>query len=217
MTSLFSKGSVIGAFLGVAVALTALIGGACSVAETIFRQPLPPPETLGLQAMLLEGGGMMPGTQVVRLGWNPPDENLGIDLIVVEQAKTPDGPWEEISSRPASRGFHEETSIYQPGNYFYFRAFMTRGGEEGPPGEPAAVWFPSLGALERIAPGVIAPPNNSPTPTPTPRPGSTATPAPTTGTPTGPFSIVAPTATPTFTPIPTPRPTPTPTPVAESP
>ena len=132
MTALLGRRSVIGALLGVAVALTALIGGACSVAESVFRQPLPPPETLGLQALLLEGGGMMPGTQVVRLGWNPPDDTLGIDLVVMEQAKTPDGPWEEVSSRAPSRGFHEETSIYQPGNFYYFRAFMTRGEGRGP-------------------------------------------------------------------------------------
>ena len=214
MTRVSLRGPVFAALMGAAVMLAALLGGACTFAENAFRQSLPPSETLGLQVLLLEGGGIMPGTQVVRLGWNPPDDSRGVDLVVLEQAKTPDGPWEEVSSRAPDRGFHEETSIYLPGNFYYFRAFMTRGEEEAEPSAPLSVWFPSLGALERIAPGVIAPPNNSPTPTPTPRPGSTATPPPTTGTPTGPFSITAPTPTPLPTPTPTPRPpsTPTPTP-----
>ena len=57
----------------VSVALAALtLAGGCAAVEGVFRQPLPPSETLALQAILLEGGGMMPGTDVVRLNWSPP-------------------------------------------------------------------------------------------------------------------------------------------------
>ena len=69
----------------VSIALAALaLSGACAAIEGVVRQPLPPSETLNLQAMLIEGGGVMPGTQVVRLSWSPPDENLDIDFIVFE-------------------------------------------------------------------------------------------------------------------------------------
>ncbi len=198
-------GNMVRAALMAVLAIAAVaVSGACSVMDGLFRQPLPPSETLALEALLLEGGGMIPGTQVVRVGWSPPNEDIGVDLIVIEQSISPDGPWEEVAAKPPSTGFHEETSIYRPGNFYYFRAFMTRNEEETLPAAPAAVWIPDLGALERTAPGVVAPPNR--TPTPGPHVDASPIPVPTVGDRSVPFVIVPPTATPTPTPTPIPTP-----------
>ncbi len=185
----------------IVIVVAVTMAGACSVAESFLRQPLPPSETLMLEALLLEGGGMMPGTQVVRLGWDPPEEDLSVDLVVIEQSITAAGPWEEIAAELAATGHHEETSIFRPGNFYYFRAFMTRDREETDPAEPVVVWIPDVGAYDRTAPGVVAPPNR--TPTPVPGSGVAPTPLPTiTGDPSVPFLVVPPTHSPTPTPTP---------------
>ena len=173
MQDRFPNRTLTGALLAV-VAMVMLVVGGCSVADSVFRQPLPPSETLALEAILLEGGGMLPGTQVVRIGWNPPDENAEADLIVIERSVNAKGPWEEIAAKLPATGYHEATATFRHGNFYYFRAFMTRGNEETEPAEPISVWIPDVGALERTAPGVVVPANS----TPTPVPGSDVPPTP---------------------------------------
>lgn len=196
----------------VSIALAALgLAGACAAVDSVIRQPLPPSETLNLQAILIEGGGVMPGTQVVRLNWSPPDENLDIDFIVFEYSGNENGPWEEIVAKTPDSGFHEHGAIFSSGDFHYYRVFMIRGQEETPRTAPTSVWIPGRGALERAGPGQILPPNV----TPTPLPGSdaTATPLPTpSGDSTSPFMVVPPTSTPSVTATPTATPTRTPTP-----
>ena len=109
---------------------------------------------------------MLPGTQVVRIGWDPPDDNAEADLIVIERSVNANGPWEEIAAKLPATGFHEATATFRHGNFYYFRAFMTRGNEETEPAEPISVWIPDVGALERTAPGVVVPANSTPTPVP---------------------------------------------------
>ena len=192
----------------VSVVLAALaLTGACAAVDSVVRQPLPPSETLNLQAMLLEGGGVMPGTQVVRLSWSPPDENLDIDFVVFEYSENEDGPWEEVTAKKPDAGHHEHGAVFRSGSFYYYRVFMERGQEETPRTAPTSVWIPDQGALERAGPGQILPPNQ----TPTPLPGSdaTATPLPTpSGDSTSPFMVVPPTATPSVTATPTATPTP---------
>ena len=212
MQDRFPNRTLTGALLAV-VAMVMLVVGGCSVADSVFRQPLPPSETLALEAILLEGGGMLPGTLVVRIGWNPPDDNAEADLIVIERSVTANGPWDEIAAKLPATGHHEETATFRHGNFYYFRAFMTRGNEETEPAEPISVWIPDVGALERTAPGVVVPANS----TPTPVPGSDVPPTPfptPSGDQSAPFMVVPPTPTPLATATPTPYPTraPTPTP-----
>ena len=196
----------------VSVALAALtLAGGCAAVEGVFRQPLPPSETLALQAILLEGGGMMPGTDVVRLNWSPPEEDLDVEFVVIEHSENEDGPWEEVVAKLPGVGFHEHGAIFRSGSFHYYRVFMVRGQEETPPTGPISVWFPGQGALERAAPGQVLPANL----TPTPMPGSdaTATPLPTpSGDSNAPFMVVPPTATPSVTATPTVTPTRTPRP-----
>ena len=200
----------------VSIALAALmLSGACAAIDGIVRQPLPPSETLNVQAMLIEGGGVMPGTQVIRLSWSPPDENLDIDLVVFEYSENEDGPWEEVGAKSPNAGFYEHGAVFRGGHFHYYRVFMIRGQEETQRTAPTSVWMPDQGALERAGPGQVLPPNV----TPTPLPGSdaTATPLPAlTGDTNSPFIVVPPTATPsvTATPTATPTRTPTPTPAA---
>ena len=155
---------------------------------------------------------MLPGTQVVRIGWNPPDENAEADLIVIERSVNANGPWEEIAAKLPATGYHEATATFRHGNFYYFRAFMTRGNEETEPAEPISVWIPDVGALERTAPGVVVPANS----TPTPVPGSDVPhPRHSQHRPrdqSAPFMVVPPTPTPLATATPTPYPTRTPTP-----
>ncbi len=188
------------------------LSGACAAIDSAIRQPLPPPETLNLQAILLEGGGVMPGTQVVRLSWSPPDENLDIDFIVFEDSVNENGPWEEVAAKTPDAGHHEDGGVFRKGNFHYYRVFMVRGQEETPRTEPTSVWIPDAGALERDASGQVIPAHI----TPTPLPGSeapTATPLPAlSGDSNSPFIVVPPTATPSVTATPTATPTRTPTP-----
>lgn len=197
----------------VSIALAALaLSGACAAIEGVVRQPLPPSETLNLQAMLIEGGGVMPGTQVVRLSWSPPDENLDIDFIVFEYSENENGPWEEIAAKNPDAGHHEHGAVFRKGNFHHYRVFMIRGQEETPRTEPTSVWIPDAGALQRNAAGQPIPDHI----TPTPLPGSeapTATPLPAlSGDTNSPFIVVPPTATPSVTATPTATPTRTPTP-----
>ena len=214
MQDRFPNRTLTGALLAV-VAMVMLVVGGCSVADSVFRQPLPPSETLALEAILLEGGGMLPGTQVVRIGWNPPDDNAEADLIVIERSVNAKGPWEEIAAKLPATGYHEATATFRHGNFYYFRAFMTRGNEETEPAEPISVWIPDVGALERTAPGVVVPANS----TPTPVPGSDVPPTPfptPSGDQSAPFMVVPPTPTPLATATPTPYPTRAPTPTPTS-
>ena len=214
MADRFPNRTLTGALLAV-VAMVMLVVGGCSVADSVFRQPLPPSETLALEAILLEGGGMLPGTQVVRIGWNPPDDNAEADLIVIERSVNAKGPWEEIAAKLPATGYHEATATFRHGNFYYFRAFMTRGNEETEPAEPISVWIPDVGALERTAPGIVVPANS----TPTPVPGSDVPPTPfptPSGDQSAPFMVVPPTPTPLATATPTPYPTRAPTPTPTS-
>ncbi len=197
----------------VSIALVALaLSGACAAVDGVFRQPLPPSETLKLQALLLEGGGVMPGTQVVRLSWSPPDEDLDIDFVVFEYSQNEDGPWEEVAAKNPDAGHHEHGSIFRSGHFYYYRVFMIRGQEETPRTAPTLVWIPGQGALERSGPGQILPPNQ--TPTPVPGSDAPATPLPALpGDNTSPFIVVPPTPTPSVTVTPTATPTRTPTPI----
>ena len=188
----------------VSIALTALVlAGACAAIEGVVRQPLPPSETLDVQALLLEGGGVMPGTEVIRLSWSPPDENLDIDLVVFEYSENEDGPWEEVGAKSPDTGFYEHGAVFRSGHFHYYRVFMTRGQEETPRTAPTSVWVPDKGALERAGPGQVLPPNW--TPTAVPGSDATATPLPAlTGDTNSPFIVVPPTATPSVTATPTP-------------
>ena len=214
MQDRFPNRTLTGALLAV-VAVMMFVGGGCTVADSLIRQPLPPSETLALEAILLEGGGMLPGTQVVRIGWNPPDDNAKADLIVIERSVNANGPWVEIAAKLPATGYHEETATFRHGSFYYFRAFMTRGNEETEPAEPISVHIPDVGALQRTAPGVVVPANS----TPTPAPGSDVPPTPL-PTPSGdqsaPFMVVPPTPTPLATATPTPYPTRAPTPTPTS-
>ena len=197
--------------VSVVLAALAVSVGACAAVDGVFRQPLPPSETLTLQALLLEGGGMMPGTQVVRLNWSPPDTDLDVDFVVIEYSENEDGPWEEVVAKLPHVGFHEHGRIFRHGSFHYYRVFLARGQEETPAAEPISVWIPDRGALDRDGPGNVLPDNR----TPTPVPGSDIppTPLPTLeGDTNAPFIVVAPTSTPSVTATPTPFPTRTPTP-----
>ena len=196
----------------VSIALTALVlSGACTAIDGVVRQPLPPPETLKLQGLLIAGGGVMPGTQVVRLSWSPPDENLDIDFVVLEYSESENGPWDEVAAKAPDAGHHEHGAVFRGGHFHHYRVFMIRGQEETPRTEPTSVWIPDQGALERDAAGQPIPAHI----TPTALPGSipTATPLPALpGESTSPFIVVPPTATPSVTATPTATPTRTPTP-----
>lgn len=143
----------------VALAAISLAMG-CSVLEGAFAPPLPPAETIGLQAKLLTSGNVA-SDSTMHLSWTPPRESDEVDSVVIEQAGSPDGPWEEIAAVRPERGYHQETSIFRPGRLYYFRAFLTRGNEEGPTGAPIEVWVPAV--------------TRPPTPTPAPLPTSTPT------------------------------------------
>jgi hypothetical protein len=136
---------------------------------------LQPAETLQLQAQLLPGVSGAGGTSTVRISWRLPDES--VDLVVVEQAGSPQGPWEEIGAVRPERGFHEESSIYRPGRFYYFRAFLVRGNEETVPGAPVSVWVPY--SEPSVTPTPAPTPSGSPTPTPEGGPPPTPTPSPT--------------------------------------
>lgn len=193
----------------VSIVLAALVlSGACAAIDSVVRQPLPPPETLDLQAILLEGGGVMPGTQVVRLSWSPPDENLNIEFIVFEESENENGPWQEIAAKPPDAGHHEHGAVFRRGTFHYYRVFMTRGQEETPRTEPMSVWIPDRGALQRSPSGQPIPDHITPTPLPGLEPTVTPTPLPAlTGDTDSPFIVVPPTATPSVTATPTPTPT----------
>ncbi len=142
---------------------TLLLSG-CSAIQGTFAAPLPPPETLDLQASLLPGGGPG-GTQTVFISWTVPRERDGVEIVVIEQAQDESGPWVEIGVVPPDRGTHRESSIFRPGRFYYFRAFLARGNEETEPGPVVTLWIP----FERR-------PTPTPRPTSTPRPPATATP-----------------------------------------
>ena len=170
-----------GSLATLVMAMTVLVVG-CSGISQVF-EPLPPANTLNLQAALVEGD-TVGGTRTVRLTWTPPDQS--IDLIVIEESREgPDGPWTEIQTLVPTRSFHLESAIYRPGNVFHFRAIIVRGNEESTPTEPVRVWVP----YEPRRPTSTPLPAYTPTPTPTPDPD-----APT------------PTAIPTSTLTPTPDP-----------
>ena len=210
MQDRFPNRTLTGALLAVVAVVMLMVGG-CTVADGVFRQPLPPSETLALEALLLEGGGLLPGTLVVRIGWNPPDENIEADFVVVERSINPNGPWDEIAAKLPETGYHEESAAFRHGRFYYFRAFLARGNQETEPAEPVSVWIPDVGALERSATGQVLPANR----TPTPVPGSDVPPTPlptASGDSSAPFMVVPPTPTPSTTATPTPRPTRTPTP-----
>ena len=187
------------AFVSIALAALAL-SGACAAVDGVFRQPLPSPETLNLQAFMLEGGGVMPGTDVVRVNWSPPDDDLDIDFVVIEYSEQENGPWDEIAAKAPDAGHYEHGAIFTSGSFHYYRVFLARGQEETPPTDPIAVWIPGQGALDRAGPGQVLPANR----TPTPVPGSDAPPTPlptVSGDSNAPFMVVPPTPTAPPTPV----------------
>ena len=185
----------------IACALAALaVSGACAAVDGVMRQPLPSPETLALQAILLEGGGVIPGTDVIRLNWVPPSEDADVEFVVLEYSENEDGPWDEVAAKRPDAAFHEHGSVFRSGSFHHYRVFMTRGRDETPRTEPIAVWIPGQGALERSETGQVLPRN----PTATPRPDTPITPLPTVpADSSAPFLVVAPTATVPPTTIPT--------------
>ena len=144
---------------------TLLLSG-CSAIQETFAAPLPPSETLNLKASLLPGGGIA-GTRTVFISWAVPRESDNVEAIVIEQAKDESGPWEEIAAVRPDGGAHREVSIFRPGKFYYFRAFLARGSEDTEPGPVFTLWIP----FERL-------PTPTPRPTSTPRPPATATPIP---------------------------------------
>ncbi len=189
------------------------LSGACTAIESVVRQPLPSPETLNLQAALIEGGGVMPGTQVVRISWSPPDEDLDIEFIVLEYSENENGPWEEVAAKNPSDGHHEHGGVFRKGSFHYYRVFMTRGQEETPRTVPLSTWIHDRGALQRSDTEQPIPDHITPTPLPGYVPPPTATPLPPLpGDTNSPFIAVPPTATPSVTATPTATPTRTPTP-----
>ena len=147
------------------------------------------------------GGGVMPGTDVVRVNWSPPDDDLDIDFVVIEYSEHENGPWDEIAAKAPDAGHYEHGAIFTSGKFHYYRVFLARGQEETPRTDPIAVWIPGQGALDRAGPGQVLPANR----TPTPVPGSDAppTPLPTiSGDSDAPFMVVPPTPTAPPTPVP---------------
>lgn len=146
------------------LALLASLAGGCSVIKAATAAPLPPAETIGLSAQVLPGDTSM-GNKTVRISWTPP--GAGVEKVAIEQADSRGGPWQEVKLVDAKRGFHDETSLFRPGHFYYFRGTLLRGNEESPPGPAVELWVP----------------RESPVPTPTPRPSPTPVPPAATPTP----------------------------------
>ncbi|MDA1096858.1 MAG: hypothetical protein O3B84_06350, partial [Chloroflexi bacterium] len=143
------------AWIGV---LAVLIGG-CSAVQTAFQAPLPPADTLALQAILVPGGGG--GTKTIRISWKPPDES--VDFVVIEESRgTEQGPWQEIATVRSQRGFHEEAAVYRPGRFYYFRGILVRGNEETRPTPTLSMWIPFEAAEPSPTPRPPAPPTPFP-------------------------------------------------------
>jgi hypothetical protein len=165
------------AFFSALLTFTA-IAVACSGIQQAF-DPLPPSNTLDFQAFLMPGE-VVAGSRTIRMAWMAPDES--VDSVVIEESSDGlTGPWAEIATITADRGFHQESAIYRSGNAYYFRAFLVRGNEDATPSEAIRVWIP----YEPQHPTSTPLPAYTPTPVPVDcdDPESTATVAPVT-TPT---------------------------------
>ena len=56
------------------------------------------------------------------------------------KAENPQGPWEEIAASRPYRGYYQEKgSIFRIGRIYYFRVFLTRGGDQTKPTKPMEV------------------------------------------------------------------------------
>jgi len=110
----------------------------CTQIKAGLESPLPPPETLQLQADVMDSSNI--GGKMVHFSWTPPDESSNIDLVVIEKAENPQGPWEEIAASRPYRGYYQEKgSIFRVGRIYYFRVFLTRGGDQTKPTKPMEV------------------------------------------------------------------------------
>ncbi len=110
----------------------------CSQIKAGLQSPMPPPETLQLQADVLDSSNIW--GKMILFSWTPPDENNNIDLLIIEKADSLNGPWQEIAASRAYKGYYQEkASILRTGRIYYFRVFLTRGGDKTKPTVPMEV------------------------------------------------------------------------------
>ena len=125
-------------FVTFAVVMLLATFSSCTQIKAGLESPLPPPETLQLQADVMDSSNI--GGKMVHFSWTPPDESSNIDLVVIEKAENLQGPWEEIAASRPYRGYYQEKgSIFRIGRIYYFRVFLTRGGDQTTPTKPMEV------------------------------------------------------------------------------
>ena len=125
-------------FVTFAVVMLLATFSSCTQIKAGLESPLPPPETLQLQADVMDSSNI--GGKMVDFSWTPPDESSNIDLVVIEKAENLQGPWEEIAASRPYRGYYQEKgSIFRIGRIYYFRVFLTRGGDQTKPTKPMEV------------------------------------------------------------------------------
>ena len=125
-------------FVTFAVVMLLATFSSCTQIKAGLESPLPPPETLQLQADVMDSSNI--GGKMVHFSWTPPDESSNIDLVVIEKAENLQGPWEEIAASRPYRGYYQEKgSIFSIGRIYYFRVFLTRGGDQTKPTKPMEV------------------------------------------------------------------------------
>tara|TARA_Y100000590_G_scaffold342299_1_gene390798 strand:- start:3726 stop:4136 length:411 start_codon:yes stop_codon:yes gene_type:complete len=125
-------------FVTFAVVMLLATFSSCTQIKAGLESPLPPPETLQLQADVMDSSNI--GGKMVHFSWTPPDESSNIDLVVIEKAENLQGPWEEIAAARPHRGYYQEKgSIFRIGRIYYFRVFLTRGGDQTKPTKPMEV------------------------------------------------------------------------------
>ena len=110
----------------------------CNQIKAGFQSPIPPPETLQLQADVMDSANI--GGKMIHFSWTPPDENSNIDLVIIEKSESLNGPWEEIAAARPFKGYYQEKgSILRGGSIYYFRVYLTRGGDKTTPTEPMEI------------------------------------------------------------------------------
>ena len=72
-------------FVTFAVVMLLATFSSCTQIKAGLESPLPPPETLQLQADVMDSSNI--GGKMVHFSWTPPDESSNIDLVVIEKAE----------------------------------------------------------------------------------------------------------------------------------
>ena len=110
----------------------------CNQIKAGLQSPMPPPETLQLQADVMDSANIW--GKMIHFSWTPPDENNNIDLVIIEKSNNLNGPWEEIAAARPHKGYYQEKgSILRVGRKYYFRVFLTRGGDKTKPTVPMEI------------------------------------------------------------------------------